>query len=183
MLPGAIFCTNLSSLVACIQPTYASCHCWLHTLVLKFRLKRREVTHDFPASKKFFFWNATTQPISNGECSLENWSKHRAHMCTFNIFLLQNRAGGSAWVRKSLCFRLKKPSVVADSTWNRWKFVADKTYLLFSLEPKPSSPPDLWPSGSRHGGDEGLGSRLTSLTCSFTVSQKWLSARATRENK
>ena len=34
--------------------------------------------------------------------------------------------------------------------------------LTSSLEPRPSSPPDLRPSG-RSGGDEGLGSRLADL--------------------
>ena len=85
MLPGAIFCTNLSRLVACIQPTYASCHCWLHTLVLKFRLKRREVTHDFPASKKFFF---EIQQPSRFQMVNALWKIEASteHTCVLSIF-------------------------------------------------------------------------------------------------
>ena len=47
----------VQTLVACIQPNYASCHWyrWLHTLVLKFRLKPRkggDAANDFSSLKK-----------------------------------------------------------------------------------------------------------------------------------
>ena len=85
MLPGAVLCTKLSSLVACIQPTCASCHCWLHTLVLKFRLKRREVTHDFPASKRFFF---EMQQPSRFQMVNALWKigASTEHTCVLSIF-------------------------------------------------------------------------------------------------